>query len=89
LRENVALDTINHPISLDRAKKGQHIKIHTLPRGAMRAQFIRVGINTGVRVKCLERLPGGTIVLQKNRQEIAIGQKLAHQIIVVPIDHEG
>jgi Fe2+ transport system protein FeoA len=34
-------------------------------------------------VKCLERLPGGTIVLQKNRQQIALGHKLARQVVVL------
>ena len=48
----------------------------------MRAQFIRVGIHEGEKVRCLERLPGGTIVLQKNRQQIAIGHQLAKQILV-------
>jgi Fe2+ transport system protein FeoA len=65
------------------ARAGQWLKIHTLPQGILRAQFIRFGIHEGERVLCIERLPGGTIVIQKNRQEITIGHTLAKQIYVV------
>ena len=36
----------------------------------------------GEVVQCIERLPGGTIVIEKNRQEIAIGASLAKTIII-------
>ena len=36
----------------------------------------------GEVVRCIERLPGGTVVIEKNRQEIAIGAALAKTIIV-------
>jgi ferrous iron transport protein A len=39
-----------------------------------------LGITIGSKVTCLVRLPGGTIILQKNRQEIAIGYDLAKKI---------
>jgi ferrous iron transport protein A len=55
----------------------------------LRAQFIRIGISEGERIKCIERLPGGTIVIQKNRQQIAIGHLLATQILVVVIEREA
>lgn len=64
-------------------RAGQWLKIHKLPHGILRAQFIRFGIHEGERVQCIERLPGGTIVIQKNRQEITIGHSLAKQIYVV------
>ncbi len=51
-----------------------------LPSGNIKVQLIRIGISVGDKVFCLERLPGGTIVIQKNRQEIAIGYDLARQI---------
>jgi ferrous iron transport protein A len=53
------------------------------------AQFIRFGIHEGQRVRCIERLPGGTVVLQKNRQQIAIGHTLARQVFVVVIAGEA
>ena len=45
--------------------------------------MIRLGILKGQLVRCLERLPGGTVVIEKNRQEIAIGVALARLILVV------
>ncbi len=73
-------------ISLSEVKKGSWVRIHALPRGLVRAQFIRFGIHEGEKVQCIERLPGGTIVLQKNRQQVALGHLLANQILVEPID---
>lgn len=66
--------------TLDKAKKGTYITIQTLPDGLLKIQLIRLGITEGAKIFCLERLPGGTIVLQKNRQEIAIGYDLAKKI---------
>jgi Fe2+ transport system protein FeoA len=69
-------------MSLVSVKAGCSVRILSVPDGTVRAQFIRLGISEGERVKCLERLPGGTIVLQKNRQQIALGHKLAKQVVV-------
>ncbi|MBV6511863.1 MAG: ferrous iron transport protein A [Ignavibacteriales bacterium] len=66
--------------TLDQVKKGNFITIMHLPSGTIKVQLIRIGISEGDKVLCLERLPGGTIVIQKNRQEIAIGYDLARQI---------
>lgn len=59
------------------------MRIHSLPRGTLRAQLIRLGLSEGVLVVCFERLPGGTVVLKKNRQLIAIGHELAKAVFVV------
>jgi Fe2+ transport system protein FeoA len=72
-------------ISLYTARTGQHLKIVLIPRGPVGSQFIRMGIHEGEKVRCLERLPGGTIVLQKHRQQIAVGHELARQIEVMVI----
>ncbi|NOX18643.1 MAG: ferrous iron transport protein A [Chlorobi bacterium] len=69
--------------SLDKAEKGNSVKITGLPEGETAAQLIRLGITVGRTVKCLDRLPGGTVILQNRRQEIAIGQRLAENISVV------
>ncbi|MFI5253627.1 MAG: ferrous iron transport protein A [Bacteroidota bacterium] len=61
---------------------GSWVKITSLPMDIIGARFIRLGITPGSKVKCIERLPGGTIVIQKKRQQIAIGHLLAKQIIV-------
>ncbi|MFA7228310.1 MAG: FeoA family protein [Melioribacteraceae bacterium] len=69
--------------TLDRAKKGTKITIVKLPAGVIKSQLIRLGISEGDTVKCVERLPGGTIVVQKNRQEIALGFDLAKKIKII------
>lgn len=58
------------------------LRIHSIPAGRLRAQLVRIGLVEGAKVFCVERLPGGTIVLQKHRQQIAIGRLLAKQILV-------
>ena len=75
-------------VPLFNIESGQWCRIHKLPTGLLRSQFIRFGILEGERTYCLERLPGGTIVLQKNRQQIAVGHALAKQIIVVLLTNE-
>ncbi|RJP70064.1 MAG: ferrous iron transport protein A [Ignavibacteriales bacterium] len=73
--------------TLDTVKKGMKVIIATLPDGIEKAQLIRLGITKGSVVLCLERLPGGTIVLKRNRQEIAIGYPLAKKIKFSPDDN--
>lgn len=70
-------------ITLDKARKGNKLIIVNLPSGNLKVQLIRLGITEGDSVICAERLPGGTIVLQKNRQEIAIGYDLAKKIKII------
>lgn len=48
--------------------------------------FIRFGLLEGEMVTCFERLPGGTVVIEKNRQQIAVGVSLACQIMVVLVE---
>ena len=73
-------------IPLNTSPTGQWLRISSIPGGLTFTQFIRFGINEGERILCLERLPGGTIVVQKNRQQIAIGHSLAKQIFVVVLE---
>ena len=74
------------PSLLSSVKTGQFIRIVAVPHGQLRSQFIRLGIHEGVKMQCLERLPGGTIVLKKSRRHIAIGHELAKQIQVTFTD---
>lgn len=74
--------------TLDKVRKGCYITIISLPEGLSKIQLIRLGISEGERAMCMERLPGGTIILQKNRQEIAIGYDLAKKILIVKEEHE-
>lgn len=77
-KKNVKL--ISKSETLDTIKKGMKVIITGLPDGIEKAQLIRLGITKNAIVFCIERLPGGTIVLQRNRQEIAIGFPLAKKI---------
>ena len=70
-------------VTLDKVKKGNTVKVIKLPDGNIKSQLIRFGIVEGDILKCIERLPGGTVVIQKNRQEIALGFELAKKIKVV------
>ncbi len=75
-------------IPLHKAKKGETLTIVGTPSGRLMAQLIRLGILAGEQVRCIGVLPGGTIIVQKHRQEIAIGRSLASQIQVRPApDH--
>ncbi len=69
-------------MSLYTAIKGQWLRIKNVPKGTINAQFVRLGIHEGEKVMCLERLPGGTIILEKRRRQIAIGHELAKKIEV-------
>ncbi len=48
----------------------------------LRSQCIRLGLALGTSFLCIQRLPGGTIVLETGRQEIALGRALAESIRV-------
>jgi Fe2+ transport system protein FeoA len=76
------VEKITEPITLDKAKRGANLTILYLPSDLFKIQLIRLGITEGTKVYCMENLPGGTIVIQKNRQEIAIGYDLAKKIII-------
>ncbi len=75
--------TSENKFSLIESVPGQLMKILSLPRqGTLYYHFIRLGIHEGQVVVCFEKLPGGTIVLKKNRQYLAIGRGLAEQVMV-------
>jgi Fe2+ transport system protein FeoA len=62
--------------------KGSNLTIVDIPAGKSREQLIRLGIMKGENIRCVERLPGGTVVIEKNRRELAIGAALAKTILV-------
>lgn len=69
-------------ISLSSVSRGKRVRIAEVPEGRTKAQLIRLGIHQGEFITCLQRLPGGTMLVEKNRQEIAIGAVLAKAILV-------
>ena len=85
--DNSAAAKTENAFPLHTAAKGRSLTIIDIPDGWSRTQLIRFGILGGERVQCLERLPGGTIVIEKNRQEIAIGAALAKTILVAYADN--
>lgn len=48
----------------------------------IRSQCIRLGLALGSSFHCIQRLPGGTIIVETGRQEIALGKALAQTIRV-------
>ena len=62
--------------------KGQFAHIRRLPEGVLRSHFIRLGIIEGTEIRCLERLPGGTMVLQFRRREVALSADLTEAVWV-------
>jgi Fe2+ transport system protein FeoA len=77
--------TENKLVPLYKIKKGSRVWIVQMPEGKGKNQLIRLGISKGEFFRCLERLPGGTIVIEKNRREIAIGMTLAKSIFVTVV----
>lgn len=72
-------------MTLSALPKGTRGRIVRLPEGEVRSHFIRIGMVEGATIACLERLPGGTIVLEFSRQEIALSGDLAAGIEIVVI----
>jgi ferrous iron transport protein A len=73
---------VKKTISLNLVPKGSRVLVVEVPEGRGRTQLIRLGVLKGEFIKCVERLPGGTIVIEKNRREIALGASLARTIFV-------
>ena len=71
-------------MTLAQARTGDTVRILRIPDANTRAQIIRFGIMEGDLVVCHESIPGGPVVVRKNRQEIAVGRRLAGTIQVLP-----
>ena len=70
-------------VPLTQLHKGRTATVIGLPHGLLKSQLIRLGVFEGQHIKCVHRLPGGTMVIERNRQEIALGKKLAQQVDVI------
>ncbi len=69
-------------MTLDMVRRGDSVRILTIPDPHVRVQAIRFGIGEGTDVLCSENLPAGPIVLRRGRQEIALGRGIARSISV-------
>lgn len=74
--------TEKHGIPLNTVPRGKRVTVVQVPEGRTKVQLIRLGILQGESITCVQRLPGGTMLVEKNRQEIAIGVALASAILV-------
>jgi len=81
--------TRDKAVPLHTIPKGSRVLIVEVPEGKGKSQLIRLGILKGEFIKCLERLPGGTMVIEKNRREVAIGMTLAKTIFVAYANNEN
>ncbi len=72
-------------LTLDKVKRGDFVKVCSIPGELIRAQAIRFGISEGAVVMCAEIVPAGPVVVRKSKQEIAIGRGLAKGILVEPV----
>jgi ferrous iron transport protein A len=81
--------TRDKAVPLHTISKGSRVLIVDVPEGKGKSQLIRLGILKGEFIRCLERLPGGTMVIEKNRREVAIGMTLAKSIFVAYANNEG
>lgn len=72
--------------TLDKVERGQKFIIDHLPDDEYKLQLIRFGIAEGEKVTCLDKILGGTVILKKNRLEIALGSELAKKIKVTTIN---
>jgi Fe2+ transport system protein FeoA len=81
--------TKDRAVPLHTISKGSRVLIVDVPEGKGKSQLIRLGILKGEFIRCLERLPGGTMVIEKNRREVAIGMTLAKSIFVAYANNEG
>ena len=71
----------NH-IPLSKAPLNKPVTVISIPDSSVRTQLIRFGISVGTRIKCFQRLPVGPLMVKYYKQEIAIGRKIADQIII-------
>ena len=74
--------------SLSTVSKGSSLRVVDIPQGIEGTRLIRLGMLKGVVIRCLETLPGGTVVIGINRQEIAIGASLASKILAASANDE-
>jgi len=81
--------TRDRAVPLHTIPKGSRVLIVEVPEGKGKSQLIRLGILKGEFIRCLERLPGGTMVIEKNRREVAIGMTLAKTIFVAYANNES
>ncbi|MCF8010391.1 MAG: ferrous iron transport protein A [Clostridiales bacterium] len=72
-------------MNLDKAKKGQVVKVTNIDNKNIRTKAIRLGISEGEMITCCQVIPAGPVIVCKRRQQIALGRGLAKKIGVEPV----
>lgn len=67
---------------LNEIKSGQNFKVALIPQ-ELKTILMRLGICEGEELSCINKIPGGPIVLVKDLQEIAIGENYSKRIEVI------
>jgi len=70
-------------MSLNQVKKGEYIEISQINDSEVKNHLIRFGIDTGSRIQCFQKIYNGPVVIKFNRQQIALGQEIAKNIMVI------
>lgn len=69
-------------MTLFKAEKGKKIRILHIHDKNLKVQAIRLGLYEGAVFTLADKLPGGPVILNSRLQEIAVGKKIAENIIV-------
>ena len=75
----------DNKIGLSSITPGQKVLIKHIPESKYKSQLLRLGLYEGQIIECISKLPGGTMVLGVNRQELALGKKLINNIDIEKI----
>ena len=67
---------------LDHLRPGERATIVAIDDPDMSVHAIRLGMSEGAHVTVVTKIPGGPVVTQVGRQEIAVGRGLARKIDV-------
>lgn len=76
---------VDDSMTLDEVMRGQEVKIVSVEGDDIRVQAIRFGVSAGETVKCVEKIWQGPIIIERGKQEIAVGRNLAKKIRVYPV----
>ena len=69
-------------MSLKDVKKGDFIEINEISDPVTKNHLIRFGIDIGSKIQCFQKIFNGPVIIKFNRQQIALGQGIAREILV-------
>lgn len=72
-------------MTLDQAPIGQHVKIERIQDEEIAMMAVRLGIAVGELITVASRIPGGPLVIRRDRVDIALGRELCKGIDITPV----